>query len=796
MQISERKDHKAFLFGVTELIHLARSRRKDEAAALLDDLNGRLLTLAPDFAERQQQVLQKIQAHYRLVATAMTSQQSAAIPVDELVKAVRPGVSLVTCCMNRSENLLKALRSWIECPEISEIIIVDWSSTLSVHDEIVAAGFVDKRIIVARVDGQSRWILSYAFNFGFRIASFDKILKTDADIVISSQFFAENVLRENTFLSGDWRTAEKGQEHINGFFFVHRADLMSIKGFNEYITTYGWDDDDIYFRLEQHGFNRVRISTNGVYHIPHGDAQRVGERDASSTALDELRAYTGTKIMGNRFLAAAMPMWGKERFFLPMEIVRRSAGYFEAWQMGESYHQVPEHIRADVEYYGMATALSWTTELSAYHITKENLYALLAARSAVADITRADVRLASCSQAPVSWYRNVLFLFFDDQVGELAQKAIISQVLDHSHIHRYTVFVEPGVFWLSKMGCAQESVDNLLPIPAMFATHQLHEAEASALRALPKAFSANAAFCVRLSGAEVSKILVPSEIGHVARRDKIYIHVQHGLGNRLRALASATAIARQSDRDLVLIWTPDNHCECRIEDLFEYHGEVLVNEKHLDLSTADCFSYMEIESGSCKDKYIPLVSGRDLYIRSAYVINNELSSWEKENAVLRELKPVAAVQKLIDSVAASGRVGLHVRMEGSAGTDHNSYDHEDNWLPESHKELNLWRGRSHYDSFIARIEKMISEDGSRRFFLAADTPEGYHALAERYPDRLVYLRRTVFDRSIDQLRYALADAVLLSRCQYLLGSTWSSFSELAQRLSTTIVRVEMSGVDF
>ena len=119
MQISERKDHKAFLFGVTELIHLARSRRKDEAAALLDDLNGRLLTLAPDFAERQQQVLQKIQAHYRLVATAMTSQQSAAIPVDELVKAVRPGVSLVTCCMNRSENLLKALRSWIECPEIS-----------------------------------------------------------------------------------------------------------------------------------------------------------------------------------------------------------------------------------------------------------------------------------------------------------------------------------------------------------------------------------------------------------------------------------------------------------------------------------------------------------------------------------------------------------------------------------------------------------------------------------------------------------------------------------------------------
>jgi hypothetical protein len=74
MQIAERKDHKAFLFGVTELIHHARDRRKDEAASLLDDLNNRLSTLAPEFAARQQQVLQKIQAHYGLVgATAMTS---------------------------------------------------------------------------------------------------------------------------------------------------------------------------------------------------------------------------------------------------------------------------------------------------------------------------------------------------------------------------------------------------------------------------------------------------------------------------------------------------------------------------------------------------------------------------------------------------------------------------------------------------------------------------------------------------------------------------------------------------
>jgi hypothetical protein len=73
--------------------------------------------------------------------------------------------------------MLKAIPSWLECPEVSQIIIVDWSSNIPVRDEIVAAGFDDERILVARVNDQPRWILSYAFNFGFRIAAYDKILK-------------------------------------------------------------------------------------------------------------------------------------------------------------------------------------------------------------------------------------------------------------------------------------------------------------------------------------------------------------------------------------------------------------------------------------------------------------------------------------------------------------------------------------------------------------------------------------------------------------------------------------------
>ena len=56
--------------------------------------------------------------------------------------------------------------------------------------------------------------------------------------------------------------------------------------------------------------------------------------------------------------------------------------------------------------------------------------------------------------------------------------------------------------------------------------------------------------------------------------------------------------------------------------------------------------------------------------------------------------------------------------------------------------------------------------------------------------------RSLFDRSKEQLYYALADAILLSRAPRLLGSTWSSFSELAMRLAPQKMVVEMSGTDF
>jgi hypothetical protein len=152
--------------------------------------------------------------------------------------------------------------------------------------------------------------------------------------------------------------------------------------------------------------------------------------------------------------------------------------------------------------------------------------------------------------------------------------------------------------------------------------------------------------------------------------------------------------------------------------------------------------------------------------------------------------------EIIESVEADGRLGVHVRFEGAHGTDTNSYDSAKNWPAEGHEKLLAWREKSHPERFIARIDALSSTRSDLKIFLAADQPATYELFCALYPQRLSFVPRPVYDRSLGQLRYALADALLLSRCNHLLGSTWSSFTELARRFSTTLERVEMSGVDF
>jgi glycosyltransferase involved in cell wall biosynthesis len=712
-----------------------------------------------------------------------------------------PGVSLVNCCRNRAENLLKALPTWLAHQAIREVIIVDWTSDESVRKILNDNGFTDKRIKVVRVEKEPRWILSYSFNLGFRLARHELILKVDADITIKPDFFEKNELLEGTFIAGDWTKAEKDQEHINGFFFLRSKDLLKIKGFNEYITTYGWDDDDIYSRLAASGLQRVCVDVKSIYHIPHDDASRLdGVGKTNNSSWSEFMGDPSFKIRANRYLAMTMPYWNMDRAFAPFKVLEQEQGLLVVERvLVDMPHYVSASMRKDAEVYAAVELLSWRLGPSAYHLERGDLEKLLSIKR-LAEISKFDVDLLAHGLAePKIIKRHSVYLEFEISKPEYDLSPLKNLLLSFVDETDIAIFV-------SSYGAGSQQIADEIPSIATRLTRWVRseglklvdEKNITELKNLAREGSG----ChIKVTDQFLAAITnsppeTASPIAVVSKRERLYIDAQHGFGNRLRAFGSAAAIAKAVDRELVVVWVPDVHCDCRFTDLFDYQGPVIESYEELP-SNLKRYNYMENEEGANKGAEIVFESGQDVLARAAFVLNHAASHWESECREIRQLTPIQLIKDLVNSVSLPvDSIGVHVRMEAGKGLDNNAYDSPENWNKESHEQIHFWREKSHYSVFIKKIDSLLAAEPHKHIFLATDLPENYEVFKNTYRDKLLFLPRTIYDRSKEQIYYALADALLLSQTSHFLGSTWSSFSEAALRLSQSIKKIEMSGVDF
>jgi glycosyltransferase involved in cell wall biosynthesis len=705
-----------------------------------------------------------------------------------------PGVSIVTCSKNRTENLIKAMKTWLPHKDVRQIVVVDWCSDRPVASDLMNAGIEDERILVVRVEDEPRWILSYAFNAGFRVAQHERVLKVDADITLEADFFSKNILRPGSFIAGDWQKANKGQEFINGFFFACLKDIQRIRGFNEYITTYGWDDDDIYMRLQSLGLQRKCVDVSTIYHLPHDDHARIGKIEKSPmNAMEQLESDTLFKIRANRYLANVMPLWDFNRIFAPFVVVGAEKQYLSLLRKkNEMSHYVSADIRADAEYYARAELVSWRLGPTVYHINRTRLEQLLKLKR-LEELSLFDMDLAvEGGKIFESLRRNVVVLQIcgSDVFGKF--RDLVCYLNSTIARDDTAVFIRGPNWEFVK----DQLMELKLPWGVLgdwIRTDDFPELTLDRLSVEVR--DRSKILACRVSIAANTAIPRPARSKSRSKR-KFYVDVQHGLGNRLRALASAAAIAKATDRELQVVWVPDSHCECSLSDIFDFEGDVIDDYGDLP-EDVKRYNYMEIEEGAKKDELINSDERRDILVRSAFVLNHTASNWETENEELRRLRPSRDVLSLVESSEVPrNAIGAHVRMEAGAGKDHNSYDSALNWCEESHKLIHFWRSKSHYSAFMSKIDALLKEDDARKIFLATDLAENYDIFRKVYGERLLYLERQSFDRSKEQIAFALADAILLSRSSHFLGSTWSSFSELALRMSSSIAVVEMSGKDF
>ncbi len=603
--------------------------------------------------------------------------------------AIEPGFAAVTCCMNRNDHLAQTLPTWLVHQEIGEVIIVDWSSEIPVEITLRKAGITDPRIRILRVEDEGSWILSHAYNLGFRAATKDKIIKVDSDIILDSEFFSRNTTGVDQLTAGNWRQAKSGQSHVNGFFVVGRENLLAVNGFNERIVTYGWDDDDLYGRLTNAGVQREDVDPDTISHIDHSDVRRV-ERPKSTpvTGWDEVQSYPQFWIALNRQTASSCAPWDVSCPMTGFRVLSETANIL---RLRRSHP------------YGVDTNLIGTRMERAE-----------AAVSAIHDVFKGVAVSVSC---------------------EAVDYALMTRSLEDAIVAISNTSLQP-----------EENT---------------------------------------------GEVTVP--LGHSLQKPKLVVDAQHGLGNRLRAIASGFSFSQIHDRELIIRWVPDEHCDCTFASLFDFDGAV-EDTKENDPENALTVDLMSKAFREAFDTASLVKAQRDIVIQSAYRFTFGKPYDPIERKFLRELKPSADVQEMIESVRSQNDIAVHVRMNGGAATDPHG-DVPGDWSRSEDEISRRARSRSHYAFFFKRLDQLLEAKGDSTIFLASDNSESYGAFAAKYQDRVTSLPRTVYDRSEVQLKYALADVILLSRAPLLLGSNWSSFTEIAHSMSQN-QRLEISGQHF
>ena len=248
-------------------------------------------------------------------------------------------ISIITALKNRSENLLKAIDSWLKIKLVTEIIIVDWDSEHSLYSELIK--IKDDRIKLYQVKDQPKWCLAQAFNLAALVAKENILLKLDADIIINSDFNIKHPLEQGTFYTGNWRNAKNPNEiPLNGVLYMFKADFELINGYNEYYKLYGWDDSDLHKRLEDKGLKKLDICNESFYHIPHENRvtyQSFGFKNVSEKKLSTLG------IIINRRLTNHLPPWSLDNKRLEYEITKKNNQYSIVESVGKD-----ENIITDV----------------------------------------------------------------------------------------------------------------------------------------------------------------------------------------------------------------------------------------------------------------------------------------------------------------------------------------------------------------------------------------------------------------------------------------------------------------
>ncbi len=189
--------------------------------------------------------------------------------------------------MNRLHHLKQTLATNIidnEHYEALEFVLLDYNSTDGLS-EYISENFEkylgNGRLIYYKTCTPKYFNRSHSRNLVFRLASGDLICNIDADNYTGKGFATyinnEFKKRESIFLTPLGTLGTNNKKDVLGRICLKKKDFYNIRGYDERMINYGFEDNDFANRLEVSGLTRMPISGNGEYlkAISHDERERL-----------------------------------------------------------------------------------------------------------------------------------------------------------------------------------------------------------------------------------------------------------------------------------------------------------------------------------------------------------------------------------------------------------------------------------------------------------------------------------------------------------------------------------------
>lgn len=251
-----------------------------------------------------------------------------------------------------------------------------------------------------------------------------------------------------------------------------------------------------------------------------------------------------------------------------------------------------------------------------------------------------------------------------------------------------------------------------------------------------------------------------------------------GLANRMRAIDSAIALAAHFEQPLKIVWVKNHTLNCAFHELFEPIGGVQVQEL-----TRQPFW---LRNGSPRNLFLPKIIRKALGItlHSAQIDRRMVDhtfdcaqlTFDKHIAIIagerfynfsgrkfQHFVPTRALRERIiaeSSAFDENTIGVHIRR----GDNLHSIEH------------------SPFEDFVKSMKEMVDSNEKASFYVASDSVEIKQRLVTLFGDRI----HTNFEKSDraseDGMKEALIELYTLANTKKILGSYWSSFSEVASEI--------------